>query len=106
VYKVALFTATTWSRSQRRRSDRFVQEEHAQFESQKPTATEPKRQWLEETIRTLPVDDRAIVISSLEGYSHAEIAEITGFSASNVGVRLHRIRQRLTELAKEHFDEY
>ena len=79
----------------------------AQLAEAKAAATmNPKQHWLAETIRTLPSDDRTLLVSSLEGYSHAEIAEITGLSTSNVGVRLHRLRKRLTEMAKEHFDEF
>jgi RNA polymerase sigma-70 factor (ECF subfamily) len=106
VYKVALFTATAWSRSQKRRSERLVREEPAMLERQEAAGSiDPRQQWLMDTIRTLSVDDRTLLVCSLEGYSHAEIAELTGLSASNVGVRLHRLRQRLTILAKEHFDE-
>jgi RNA polymerase sigma-70 factor (ECF subfamily) len=106
VYKVSLFTATTWSRAQQRRFERLVREEPARLESQEAEASiDPKQQWLVETIRTLSVDDRTLLVCSLEGYSHAEIAELTGLSSSNVGVRLHRLKQRLTSRAKEHFDE-
>jgi RNA polymerase sigma-70 factor (ECF subfamily) len=101
-----LFTATTWSRSQHRRSRQVVCEELARLESHEAaTAVDPKQQWLVETIRTLAVEDRTLLLCSLEGYTHVEIAELTGLSPSNVGVRLHRLRQRLTTLAKEYFDE-
>jgi len=104
VYRVSLFTATTWSRSARRHKQ-MTHDDPAQLEAAKSNAAvSPKQQWLTETVRTLPPDDRTLLVSSLEGYSHAEIAEIMGLSTSNVGVRLHRLRQRLTEKAKEHFD--
>jgi RNA polymerase sigma-70 factor (ECF subfamily) len=41
--------------------------------------------------------DRAILLLSLEGNSHAEIAEILGTSASNVGTRLHRVKKSLQQ---------
>ena len=38
---------------------------------------------------------RALILLYLEGYDHAEIAEILGTSPSNVGTRLGRIRNKL-----------
>ena len=49
-------------------------------------------------IRTLPEVDRALVVLSLDERPHAEIADALGLSVSNVGVRLHRARQRLATL--------
>jgi RNA polymerase sigma-70 factor (ECF subfamily) len=40
---------------------------------------------------------RALIVLYLEGYSHAEIAEILGISATNVGTRVNRIKNRLRE---------
>jgi RNA polymerase sigma factor (sigma-70 family) len=40
---------------------------------------------------------RALVILYLEGYSHAEIAEILGISATNVGTKIGRIKSWLHE---------
>lgn len=38
---------------------------------------------------------RALVVLYLEGYGHAEIAEILGLSATNVGTKIARIKARL-----------
>jgi RNA polymerase sigma-70 factor (ECF subfamily) len=38
---------------------------------------------------------RALVILYLEGYGHAEIAEIVGISATNASTRIHRIKEKL-----------
>lgn len=46
---------------------------------------------MEKTIITLWLDDR----------SYDEIAQISGLSKGNVAIRLHRIRQKLSNLAKE-----
>jgi len=49
-------------------------------------------------VRQLPELYRAAVLLTLEGFSHREIAEVTGTSEGNVAVRLARARQRLREL--------
>ena len=60
---------------------------------------------LEHCIRRLPSLERAIVLLALERRSYDEIAEITGLSSGNIGVRLVRIkeklRQRLIALGRE-----
>jgi RNA polymerase sigma-70 factor (ECF subfamily) len=50
---------------------------------------------LYELIATLGAIDRAVILLWLEDKSYAEIAEITGLTAANVGVRLSRIKNRL-----------
>ena len=43
---------------------------------------------------------RALIALHLEGYDHAEVGGILGLTANHVGVKLHRIKARLTELLK------
>lgn len=45
--------------------------------------------------------DRALIMLLLEGYRHAEIAEITGLSESNVATRVSRARTRLSHHLEE-----
>lgn len=53
--------------------------------------------WLYATIRRLPPLDRTILMLQLDRLSHAEIAEVTGLTENNVGVRLHRIKRWLAD---------
>lgn len=46
-------------------------------------------------IRRLSPLDRSLVLLSLDGVSYSEIAALHGLTASNVGARLTRARQRL-----------
>lgn len=52
-------------------------------------------------IRSLPEADRAIISLHLDGYDHADIAEIIGISDGNVRVKLHRIKKQLTIMLKD-----
>lgn len=52
-------------------------------------------------IRRLPVGLRQVTTLALEGFSHAEIADILGISVNNVNVRLSRARNALKEALKE-----
>ena len=53
-------------------------------------------------MRQLPETDRALLSMRLEGFDHMEIAEVIGITSNNVGVKLHRIKTRLTELLQPH----
>lgn len=46
-------------------------------------------------IKRLSIVERGIILLFLEGKSYDEIAEITGFTNTNVGTRLARIKQKL-----------
>jgi len=52
-------------------------------------------------IKNLNTVEKGIVLLYLEGKSYEEIAGITGFSVSNVGTRLGRIKQKLSSQIKK-----
>jgi len=54
--------------------------------------------WLLRAIQTLPPIYREILVLALEGMDYAEISQVLGIGASNVGVRLNRARQMLKRL--------
>lgn len=60
-----------------------------------------QREWLFQTLATLPLNLRQALMLQLEGFDYAEIAELLGISADNVGVRLHRARAQLRQLSQE-----
>jgi len=51
-------------------------------------------------LRMLNDSDKALISLYLEDLSYQEIAEITGISESNTGVRLNRIKNKLKEIIK------
>jgi RNA polymerase sigma factor (sigma-70 family) len=53
---------------------------------------------LRQALRQLPETDRALMALHLEGFDNSEVATIMGITANNVGVKLHRIKTRSTEL--------
>src|SRR5262245_986813 len=56
---------------------------------------------LRQLIARLDRMSRALIFLYLDGHSHGEIAEILGISATNVGTRIGRMKQRL----QREFDE-
>lgn len=97
LYRVALNTALMWARraGSGPRVDGDVRPEELGAEAAERDDEDVRR--LYAAIRALPPVDRALVLLALEGRSHREIAEVTGLTTDNVGVRLSRCRARLRE---------
>jgi RNA polymerase sigma factor (sigma-70 family) len=95
VYRVAHSCALNWKRSRQRyqnKLDRFA------LETPELTASPEQRErlaWLYARIRELPPVDRTLILLHLDKIPYTEIADITGLTESNIGVRLHRIKQQL-----------
>ena len=96
MYRVALNTSITYLKKQKRRGtqvpiDRVILNK-----------TDWSNSLHEEMVKTLYAQitklndlEKGIVLLYLEGNSYEEIANITGFTVTNVGTRLGRIKQKL-----------
>ena len=60
------------------------------------TATEERLQQMYECIRLLDEASRIMILMVLEGISYPDIASVTGITEANVRVRIHRIKQQLS----------
>jgi RNA polymerase sigma-70 factor, ECF subfamily len=96
IFRVAHNRAMTWRRSEARRYRR--QSEYERLRVDEGCGTDPLLERLYAVIRKLDALDRSVLILSLEGQSYAEIAAIHGLTESNIGARLTRARQKLTQL--------
>lgn len=96
VYRVAHSTALNWKRSRQR----YARKIEGYAVEPTDTAAAPHEQerleWLYARIREFPPADRTLLLLYLDKVGYAEIAEITGLSESNIGVRLHRLKQQLS----------
>ena len=86
---------------QRRRTDSL--DEDAPLATSQPDpehalSTEQRRERLQAAVQSLPLGLRQVVVLTLEGLSHAEVAEIIGITENNVAVRLTRARAALSRL--------
>ncbi|KAB1230144.1 MULTISPECIES: RNA polymerase sigma factor [Chryseobacterium] len=71
------------------------------LEEKKQESIEPQIQLLYQFISELPETDRIIISLELEEVKQAEIAHIVGLSESNIRVKIHRIKEKLTQKFKE-----
>lgn len=98
MYRVALNVAISFHRKESRRSRGRVEDDAPVLEAAPapaPDRTEDDLAELRRAIDGLDPMDRALVLLYLDGNRHETIAEILGLSASNVGTKLNRIKNRL-----------
>ena len=106
IFRVTHNAALTWmraERSYRRRLDTF-QQQHGSPDLAAGVGLDASTDLLEllySAIHTLEPIDRSLLLLQLDGASYAQIAEIHGLSESNVGVRLNRIKHKLTSIVQE-----
>lgn len=86
---------------QRRRTDSL--DENAPVPAPQPDpehalSAVQRRERLQDAVQSLPIGLRQVVVLTLEGLTHAEVAEIVGVSENNVAVRLTRARAALSRL--------
>ena len=68
---------------------------------EKTYSIEPQIQFLYKCIAELPETDRIIISLELEDVKQNEIAKIVGLSEANTRVKIHRIKEKLTQKFKE-----
>ncbi|MFK7804048.1 MAG: RNA polymerase sigma factor [Anaerolineae bacterium] len=97
IYRVALFTASTWVRQEKKRpSDQPLADVEHTLTMADSGVQDSRLDWLYEQIGQLDPIDRSICLLMLDGFSYKEIASLVGISDSNVGVKIHRIKQTLS----------
>jgi len=99
MYRVALNSAIDLIRKQRIRPVHIElsKKEYSIPANEEGAGAEDKDK-LYEAIRHLTNIDKAIIMLYLEDYDYKEIAEITGFTESNTGVKINRIKKQLIKL--------
>ena len=97
LYRVGLNTAISLWRQEKKR----VQTTPITPLMEDTVADEPSAPLYDELYRLidlLPKDDQALVFLYIDGATEEEIASVLGISQTNVGVRIHRVKQKLSKL--------
>lgn len=96
MYRVALNTAITFLKRDKRKPNKVYSERLDNFKMEPfDPVMEERIVWLYKSIQKLSVVEKGIILLYLEGKPHEEIASITGFSTTNVGTRISRIKEKL-----------
>ena len=99
IYRIALNTAIAVYRKSKISID-YYQEfpEHIHPANEKTVSENEERLFC--ALRKLNDSEKAVISLYLEDFSYQEIADITGLSESNIGVRLNRIKNKLKQILK------
>ncbi len=96
MYRVALNTSIAFLNKQKRKSGQAqIDETLLNIPANNDTAKEERIQILYAQLKRLDTVEKGIILLYLEGKSYDEIAAITGFTTTNVGTRLARIKQKI-----------
>ena len=99
VYRIALNTAINSDKRAKRRLQTVPLSTDINPYDPQDSSLEQVRQ-LYALINQLDVMDRGLVLLWLEGIGYDEIAAIMGITVANVGIKLHRIREKLVQKSK------
>lgn len=110
LYRIALNVSVSHVRKEKTRQkyyDEYEKEEKDKREGMKNPETikteHEEISQLYEAINSLNLSEKAIITLYLEEFSYADIASIVGITESYVGVKLHRIKQTMSEYIKDHY---
>ena len=97
LYRIALNVAISYYRKNSPIANRFtvLDEQTSAIPTEAEGETAQLLNLLEQFISELKELDKALMLLYLEEKSHAEIGEILGLSASNVGTKIGRIKDKL-----------
>lgn len=102
LYRVALNTAITFYRKDKKRVPVFTTETFPDtVETHNPI--EEQVQAMYKAIADLSKIDKALIMLYLEDYSYIEIGEMLGISANNVAVKMNRLKVKLKEETQKHY---
>ena len=102
MYRIALNTAIAYLNREKRKAILLpIYETLFNKPDEKDSVKEERIDKMYALIKKLNTLEKGIILLWLEGKNYEEIAAITGFSSSNVGTRLGRIKQKLANQINE-----
>ncbi len=102
IYRIAVNTCLAYIKIGKRIQTEDISNTIIESFVEDESVLEYKVSLLYQCIAFLQESDRLIITMVLDEIPYAEIAEISGISDGNLRVRIHRIKQQLTELYRKH----
>ena len=92
MYRVALSTAVA---RYRKKTNPTVPLDNTEAMAVSSEEVHPKQDLLYRAIAALNDAEKAVITLYLDDYSNQEMADVLGISANHIGVKLHRIKEKL-----------
>lgn len=102
IYRIAVNTCLTYLRTEKRQSKDELTDNIIENKIEEYSEKNEQVALLYQSIAKLEENDRLIITMVLDELPYNEIAEISGISEGNLRVKIHRIKQKLTELYNHH----
>lgn len=102
IYRIAVNTCLTFLRSEKRQAKDELTENIIENKIEEHSEKNEQIAILYKSISKLEENDRFIITMVLDELPYQQIAEISGISEGNLRVKIHRIKQKLTELYNQH----
>ena len=103
LYRVSLNTAITWSRKELKHLHGRQSIDTVELLLQETVQHKDERlEWMYEEIAKLNEIDRSLTLLLLDGFSYSEMS--TMISETNVGVKIHRIKNHLIRKSEKKYD--
>ncbi|HMH22194.1 MAG TPA: sigma-70 family RNA polymerase sigma factor [Puia sp.] len=102
MYRIALNTSIAWlTRAKKKREHLPIGEWLTNETDASDLVKDERIEALYAIIKQLNTIEKAIILLYLEGKTYEEIENITGFTATNIGTRLTRIKQKIRSQIKK-----
>jgi len=98
IYRIAVNTCLSWLRTEKRHPKDELTESIIETKSEEYSEKNEQVAQLYKCISRLEENERIIITLVLDEMPYPEIAQIAGISEGNLRVKIHRIKQKLTEL--------
>ncbi len=98
IYRAAINTCITWIRRNKKHSNNISLEADMPIIAESSSKLADYKR-LHSLIAKLQPLEKAIITLWLDEKSYEEIADITGLSQSNVAVKLHRIKEKMSKMS-------
>lgn len=98
IYRISLNVCLTLLKKNKKKQDIPTDNILAENIEENHFFTDESLNYLYAAIKKLTEVDRAVILLYLEEKSYKEIADITGTSSNNIGVRITRIKSRLKKI--------
>lgn len=102
IYRIAVNTCLTYLRTEKRQAKDELTENIIETHGEETSEKNEQIALLYKSISKLEENDRLIITMVLDEMPYPEIAAVSGISEGNLRVRIHRIKQKLTELYNYH----
>ncbi|MFY8129246.1 MAG: RNA polymerase sigma factor [Chitinophagaceae bacterium] len=103
LYRVALNTAITFIRKDKRKAPQTLVEEFPEVVDETSKEKEEQLIAMYKAIGNLSKIDKALVMLYLEDFSYIEIGKIMGITPNNVAVKMNRLKVKLKEETEKHY---